>query len=903
MWKGVQRFRYEQTVELLAVHKNKDTGEFYSCLDDIKTTFPDALRFRVDGVVLNFMRDGNEHMYTPRRIAHYPDDIIDVVCTTSTTSPFPPPPSYISGKSIPNDESADHLFPPSDSMDLPIQTLSIQPNIEPTTTTVASLEDVNLLVHPNPMAHAMQHLQAVLREQAASMDRELQMIKEQAEARDREERIIRNQQQMIDRLIINQQRIEAILVQNYELHEYPIPRMFVILPDPYKRWDPRNSLAERFRLYFLCECDYHSKDDVETTTTPIPVKNSLHLAKHEGYELSRPLEFFDHYGRYVLGMLQILKQCLAVATAVSPVAALTDLKDTMGGLKLISESTVEAVNMSIDFLQQRLGDKQGANSVNRTNAYTQEEDMFSDLAALDGSDLRQLDTFLRNTNADKVLGNLYRITLETGQVKWVCLDHYRQVHRDTAMSSFLESVEANGGTFDPQLSRVTILFKSSTSTKDFFTRLSKQASYVKSLRVTLDWSFSSADLAMLVNKIAQSNVDDLDLDLQNDDRPLSIISLIRFDKGRYHSLLGLLSNTKIKGLTLSNVAFIGPRTSKLPAIHRASLLQNLHYQGKIYSVDDSRLANIISHCPNLVDLRLGSQAFDSEGVPKVDKAIGSLSKLKVLHRYKLYPSSTRSIYAPPSIGRSPYGSVALQELVEVGLFYYCETPLLEAAIQRSSSTLEVLLLDFYRTPAGYVDLISPCKMLPSPSHVGNPSLFSNLTRLGLYVGLHPNSLILMASILPRLTLVQFGVDVRTSSLLAHVNPNPLKSLSVRSMAEDYNIGHFCRAIRLSSSLESLELGSIPITPDLLEVLKAIPLQRLDLDGMSDSSLLEVLTNLDVSQLQVLTLSRCKFAGVSDQVFTTRFTEFLNGFVLHLKVTRESVDCITIIKTSERWQAM
>lgn len=60
--KQFQRFRQGREVEFLAVHKNKATGELYSSLDDIKHTYPDALRFKVDGVVLNFMRDANEHM-------------------------------------------------------------------------------------------------------------------------------------------------------------------------------------------------------------------------------------------------------------------------------------------------------------------------------------------------------------------------------------------------------------------------------------------------------------------------------------------------------------------------------------------------------------------------------------------------------------------------------------------------------------------------------------------------------------------------------------------------------------------------------------------------------------------------------------------------------------------------
>ncbi|KAF9117696.1 hypothetical protein BGX30_005228, partial [Mortierella sp. GBA39] len=135
----------------------------------------------------------------------------------------------------------------------------------------------------------------LLEEQAASKEREERMLQEQAESKIREERMLTMQQETIDRLVVNQQRVDAILVQNYELHEYPIPRLFVVLPDSFNDWDPRNFLIERFRLFFLCECgddcgsstpQVPSSEKLDTanapSTTPIPVRNSIHLAKHDG---------------------------------------------------------------------------------------------------------------------------------------------------------------------------------------------------------------------------------------------------------------------------------------------------------------------------------------------------------------------------------------------------------------------------------------------------------------------------------------------------------------------------------------------------------------------------------------------------------------------------------------------
>lgn len=256
------------------------------------------------------------------------------------------------------------------------------------------------------------------------------MLAELAVAKERDEEILKMHQQTIDRFILNQRRVDALLVQNYELHEYPIPRRFVILPDSYERWDSRKFLMERFRLHLLwsavkpaCQVPTKEKSSDQlgianaTSTIPIPVKSSIHLAKHDGYELSRPTEYFDQYGHYVLGMLRILRHCLAIATVVVSAVALVDnsVKDIMDGVKTISERTIEAVDMSIDLLEQKLGESAAADRVEAlTEASTQEEDMLGGLAALEGADLRRLDPYLRKKDEDKILGNLYRITTETG---------------------------------------------------------------------------------------------------------------------------------------------------------------------------------------------------------------------------------------------------------------------------------------------------------------------------------------------------------------------------------------------------------------------------------------------------------------------------------------------------------
>jgi len=620
-------------------------------------------------------------------------------------------------------------------------------------------------------------------------------------------------------------------------------------------------------------------------------------------------------------MLRILKHCLAVATVIAPgVAALADntVKDVMDGVMSISESTMNAVDMSIDFLEQKLDGDALADGVSNVDADTQEEDIFSGLAALEGADLRRLDSFLRNKDADKILGNLYRITTDLGHVKWVCLDHYRQVYRENAMSYFLLCVESNGGTFDPQVGKVTVSLKSDIAAKDFFSRLAQHAPDVTALNVTLDWSFVSADLAMIVDKTSHSNVRDFTFCTP----PLRLLTnlgqVMRPGKGRNQSLLGLLSNAKIRGLTLKT-NLVKVQTSTLATSHRPSLLQSLHLCCQfVYPEDDSKAADIIRHCPHLVDLRLSAPSVLGHEVPKVDQAIGSLSKLAILHRHYLHYNSA----SPPEIKNdtAPYGTVALRELVDFVLPYPAgPNGLFESAIRRSSDTLEVLML---RTKAetvlNLVDALGP--LLAATNHSRLP--LSKLTHLQLPSNLSPGSFELMASIVARLPLIHLDVSRHTCRLLNYINLQGLKSLSLFAPEAEVMDTFSCTVLEsLSCQIESLCLLSVPMTPHFLGVLGVFPLKRLYINGSRGSDMTKFLQLLNLSQLQVLTIGDDGYDWAAEKILAGRSTEFLDGFMLQLlhngkdtmrdihqqdardlegSPTRLARHCVRLMRTFEFW---
>ncbi|KAF8926030.1 hypothetical protein BGZ47_002937, partial [Haplosporangium gracile] len=74
-----QCFRQGDIIVSIAVRKDKTTGEAYSRVTDIQKFFPGASLFNVNDVFLNYLEDENEEEYEPKRLAHYPDDTIEIV--------------------------------------------------------------------------------------------------------------------------------------------------------------------------------------------------------------------------------------------------------------------------------------------------------------------------------------------------------------------------------------------------------------------------------------------------------------------------------------------------------------------------------------------------------------------------------------------------------------------------------------------------------------------------------------------------------------------------------------------------------------------------------------------------------------------------------------------------------
>ncbi|KAG0247309.1 hypothetical protein BG011_001687 [Mortierella polycephala] len=95
----------------------------------------------------------------------------------------------------------------------------------------------------------------------------------------------------------------------------------------------------------------------------------------------------------------------------------------------------------------------------RTIAYVRDDNgiIRRDVEGLEGVELRQLESFLKKSSEENLLGNLYRMTTSDGHVKWVCRDHYRVSYQEKHSQKLRDVGKLAQGEFDEQLGRITIL--------------------------------------------------------------------------------------------------------------------------------------------------------------------------------------------------------------------------------------------------------------------------------------------------------------------------------------------------------------------------------------------------------------------------------------------------------------
>ncbi|KAF9353019.1 hypothetical protein BGX26_009204 [Mortierella sp. AD094] len=392
---------------------------------------------------------------------------------------------------------------------------------------------------------------------------------------------------------------QAILSQEYELHERTSPRLFVVLPKTTRLRDRMNKpFFNHFRLFFLCECGAH------TLSKGTKLKHEIHFTNHEGYALNRPNEFFNKYGSYVLAMMLAVKHGVtAPGHVVMPLACLNLAEKfctTQKNIALAKDKVNSLVNAMITFLQEQ----DTSHPYSETNSDTGSTHL-DDTDVLEVEDLRELRSYLKVDDQDSGFGGLYRFITPEGHVKWVCQDHYREIYQRKAIQQLKNVVKVNHGAFIQEEGRIVITLASIPLAKQFYGAIVKTGS-VQDLDITLKWDATLDDLRTFATAVTNAKIARLSLNGFSFKGPAR--DYVN-DCHRYDPIMQLMSNNRIQGLRLKDFDSFYSRIN-LSAVTMAPRLRTLSFASDIdlkTTAAQSVLSHILESSPSLVELSLETE--------------------------------------------------------------------------------------------------------------------------------------------------------------------------------------------------------------------------------------------------------------------------------------------------------
>ncbi|KAG0245702.1 hypothetical protein B0O80DRAFT_486331 [Mortierella sp. GBAus27b] len=471
----LQAFRDPYTSGTVHIPARIDkTGRHIILLSDVQSIFESAKCIMIGDKLVPFLVDDNFEIIHPKRIAYHPGMILDLVVGITeqvVRIPSETPPQVTQATSSGYAETSSGREYPAESSSSAAGRLHRHPSNTACTAFPQQFENISAAI-ANAMnksidsyttaliAETQRHLQQMIQPAIQSLggvnfsDQLLQSITENARSSIQNNihpnsnplsvelfqvlrKIQQDQQLVINNQVTLRQDIQAVFRQTFELLEYSTPRLFIVLPKPIRKRDKiLKPFKTQFKLFFLCECGYHGDNKSHGVHRQKHRRSSMiHLAKHEGYDVENVGKFFEKYGPYIMTIMKILKIGLTVSGIAVP--ALAHLGEEMKSATQSFGSVSRNIGSLIDDSIKSLGTQiKGDNALVQRTTMASKMD-FNDVRALEGVDLRQLASFLRNHDLENEFGNLTKTVSHDGHVQWVCNDHCHQGTRDSVLQSLL----------------------------------------------------------------------------------------------------------------------------------------------------------------------------------------------------------------------------------------------------------------------------------------------------------------------------------------------------------------------------------------------------------------------------------------------------------------------------------
>ncbi|KAI9241322.1 MAG: hypothetical protein BYD32DRAFT_448802 [Podila humilis] len=269
-----------------------------------------------------------------------------------------------------------------------------------------------------------------------------------------------------------------VMTTDYQYLEFAGPRLFLVLPKDLSQWNDRDPTTHQFRLFFLCDFDYHvGFPTVDSNQPSQKVPRHVHVCDHPGYDLDRPSEFFQQFGQISLAMLELIKFGFSGNHLFVPPLTSFSILQCCEGVRArhsLTDTNIGAlVDKSISYLFPKV--------FLPTGKLTR--------ISLSASETWCVRSFLRSSHMDNGLGGLLR-TVINKKSRWLCHGHsfYPLVTKD-----LLDFGTQYRTRLHKQLGSLNIVLTSASESRAFCARL-QGIQYLYELSISLHWNATLTEL-------------------------------------------------------------------------------------------------------------------------------------------------------------------------------------------------------------------------------------------------------------------------------------------------------------------------------------------------------------------------------------------------------------------------
>ncbi|KAF9345052.1 hypothetical protein BGX34_005068, partial [Mortierella sp. NVP85] len=304
------------------------------------------------------------------------------------------------------------------------------------------------------------------------------------------------------------------------------------------------------------------------------------------------------------------------------------------GLKMRIGNIQSAMDQAIEYIEKIAVDE--VKDVKGSSEKVGSKDPFED------ADLAQLEAFLKIQSGDKAMGNMFRTVNAKAQVKWVCIDHYREIHPEKETMALRNIVNSLEGVFDEAIGRVEVELHSRA--KEFYPVLEKTKA-IQELKINIGREIIQSGYKRMRDAVTKSSVRVIHIHLYD---MLITPSLLNRNQ-EYDPLLDIMQHPSIQSFTYTGPHDFVKRSSLVSRTYDFSNLR--HLQLPLHCPEGETLGprdvlgfkNLIANAPNLSSLTI---SMDDRHVLQVYNAIAEYQTYPIL--VKVCPYYYRmDLYIPP----------------------------------------------------------------------------------------------------------------------------------------------------------------------------------------------------------------------------------------------------------------